>query len=165
MSIYTYQVKFIVIPANFMQMQTSYIYAIMLGMFLCLQACNRNTSSPETATEEVNTEQPKITNVDLISPEDPFKNQPNALCTVIRKLDISYYAPEQNVDDITAYPKKYCLLDVCLNGPSSNGNIVNLGGEDEIVTSSYELIKVFNSVDEVKAYVEKFKISDVVYEE
>ena len=130
-------------------------------------SCNRTTSKDQNLQADMETEtiQPAITDAGLITPAEPFKNQPNKLCTVIRKLDISYYNPKKEVEDVSQYPKKYCLLDVCLDGPSSNGNIVNLGGADEMVTSSYELIKVFNSYEETKSYVEKYLIEDVVYEE
>lgn len=128
--------------------------------------CNRNTTTDAGGeADEMEMVQPAITDANLITPEEPFKNQPNAFCTVIRKLDISYYAPEQTVEDVSTFPKKYCLLDVCLDGPSSNDNVVNLGEGDDMVTSSYELIKVFDSYAEAKAYAEKFKIVDVLFEE
>lgn len=128
--------------------------------------CNRNTGTDERdSSQDVEILQPAITDANLITPEDPFRNQPNEFCTVIRKLDISYYAPEKSVDDVTAFPQKYCLLDVCLDGPSSNGNVVNLGEGNDVVTSSYELIKVFDSYEEAKAYAEKYKIVDVLFGE
>ncbi len=128
--------------------------------------CNRNTGTEERdSSQDVEILQPAITDANLITPEDPFRNQPNEFCTVIRKLDISYYAPEKSVDDVTVFPQKYCLLDVCLDGPSSNGNVVNLGEGNDVVTSSYELIKVFDSYEEAKAYAEKYKIVDVLFGE
>lgn len=145
-------------------MNRTFYLSIISGLIF-LSACNRNTAKDANVEREVTIEQPKVMDANLITPEDPFKNQPNEFCTVIRKLDISYYAPNQEVEDISQYPKKYCLLDVCLDGMSSNGNVINLGGEDEIVTSSYELIKVFDSYEEAKAYVEKYKIVDFEYQE
>lgn len=140
---------------------------IALCAIVIFSGCNRNTGNDSRVDENVPVEtiQPTIVDAQLITPEDPFKNQPNKFCTVIRKLDISYYAPNQEVEDVLKYPKKYCLLDVCLDGPSSNDNVVNLGEADEIVTSSYELIKVFNSLEETKAYVKQYAIEDVLYEE
>lgn len=147
------------------QQLTLSTFAISLLVFCT--ACNRTTSKEQSREQEGSADinQPIITDASLITPTDPFRNQPNKLCTVIRKLDISYYSPKTEVDDVSKYPKKYCLLDVCLDGQSSNGNIVNLGGEDEMVTSSYELIKVFDSYAETKAYVDQYLIEDVVFEE
>lgn len=142
-----------------MRLLTIFLFA---GVF-CV-GCNRNTSTSDPV-EESSTIQPAITDAELITPEAPFKNQPNEFCTVIRKLDISYYDPKKEVEDISVYPKKYCLLDVCLDAPSSNGNIINLGDEGDMITSSYELIYVFNTVEEAKQYAEKHNIIDVLFEE
>ncbi|HMU70423.1 MAG TPA: hypothetical protein PKC38_10450 [Chitinophagales bacterium] len=129
-------------------------------------SCNRTTGKEENNTDEAteSTSTSRTKDPNIITVDDPFKNQPNVFCTVIRNLDISYYAPEKTVDDVAAYPKKCCLLDVCLDQPGSSGMVVNLGDDTEIVTADFELIKVFDSADEARAYAEKHQIQDAIFE-
>ena len=42
--------------------------------------------------------------------------------------------------------------------------IINLGDDDEVVTTSFELIKVFESEAEAKSYAEQYKIVDFKWE-
>lgn len=134
---------------------------------MVLASCNRTTTPEKQGSDAISSEAitPGAIDPTVISAEEPFKNQPSEFCTVIRKLDISFYAPNKSVDDVSAFPKKYCLLDICLEQPGSSGMVVNLGDETEIVTADFELIKVFESSDEAKAYAEKYKIIDAVFEE
>jgi hypothetical protein len=146
--------------------KTLIVVIVLSAVFIA--ACGRKTNEQNneaiTTNNEVEITQPVIKDKTLITPEDPFKNQPNEFCTVIRKLDISYYAPEKEVSDVTAYPEKYCLLDVCLEVTNPNSLSVNLGDGDEVVTTAYELIKVFESEGEAKAYAERWKVLDVKWE-
>jgi hypothetical protein len=146
--------------------KTLIVFSLLSAFFVA--ACGRKTNEQgneeNTTGNEVEITQPVIKDKTLITPEDPFKNQPNEFCTVIRMLDISYYAPDKTVDDVSAFPKKYCLLDVCLEVTNPNSLSVNLGEGDEVVTTAYELIKVFESEAEAKAYAGKFGIVDVKWE-
>lgn len=148
-------------------MQLKSISILLLSVSILI-GCGRNTNSSaneeKTSTEEIEITQPVIKDETLITPEEPFKNQPNEFCTVIRKLDASYYAQGQAIEDVNAYPKKYCLLDVCLEIVNPNGMIINLGDDDEVVTTSFELIKVFETEAEAKSYVEQYKIVDFKWE-
>ncbi len=134
------------------------LFVLLMGF-----GCGRKTAEEKETTIDDNTtiEQPDIKDETLITPEEPFKNQPNEFCTVIRKLDISYYAPGKQVEDVNAFPQKYCLLDVCLDKVDPNGMIINLGDDDEVVTTSFELIKIFETENEAKVYAERYKIIDV----
>lgn len=133
---------------------------------IILTGCGRNASNEEPKElDNVQITQPEIKDPTLITPTDPFKNQPNEFCTVIRKLDISYYDAKNQVEDANKFPKKYCLLDVCLENVDPNGFIINLGDDDEVVTTAFELIKVFETTAETKAYVEQYKIVDVKWED
>ncbi len=137
------------------------ICILFISLFMYAPACNQK-SAENTNNESVvstNNENPKN-----ITPEVPFKNQPNEFCTVIRKLDISYYEPKKEIENVSGHPKKYCLLDVCLDEISNNGLIINLGDSMETVTVNYSLIKVFETVDEAKTYADKYGIKDIVYE-
>ncbi|MBK9457479.1 MAG: hypothetical protein IPO24_18820 [Bacteroidetes bacterium] len=143
-------------------MKSNLLFIVLISSLVIISGCGRKTASDETtAPESVEIDQPEINDATLITPEEPFKNQPNEFCTVIRKLDISYYAPNKEVEDVTAYPSKYCLLDVCLEKINPNGMIINLGDENEVVTTSFELIKVFETEAEAKGYAERYKIIDV----
>lgn len=148
-------------------MQLKSIYILLLSVSV-LASCGRTTSSSEkeenSTTAEIDITQPIIKDKTLITPEEPFKNQPNEFCTVIRKLDASYYATGQTIEDVNAFPKKYCLLDVCLEIVNPNGMVINLGDDDEVVTTSFELIKVFETEAEAKSYVEQYKIVDFKWE-
>lgn len=148
-------------------MQLKSISILLLSVSILI-GCGRNTNSSaneeKTSTEEIEITQPVIKDETLITPEEPFKNQPNEFCTVIRKLDASYYAQGQAIEDVNAFPKKYCLLDVCLEIVNPNGMIINLGDDDEVVTTSFELIKVFETEAEAKSYVEQYKIIDFKWE-
>ena len=42
--------------------------------------------------------------------------------------------------------------------------IINLGDDDEVVTTSFELIKVFETEAEAKSYAEQYKIVDFKWE-
>ncbi len=129
-----------------------------------ITACNRNTASDEKENT-VEAVVPVSGDTTLITAEQPFKNQPNEFCTVIRKLDAGYYAAGKDIEDVSKYPKKYCLLDVCLEKIDATDMTIDLGDEGEPVTTVYKLIKVFDSFEEAKAYVEKYKIVDYKFEE
>ena len=148
-------------------MQLKSISLLILSVSI-LTSCGRNNNSSgkeeNVKTDEIEITQPVIKDKTLITPEEPFKNQPNEFCTVIRKLDASYYAQGQTIEDVNAFPKKYCLLDVCLEIVNPNGMIINLGDDDEVVTTSFELIKVFETEAEAKNYAEQYKIVDFKWE-
>ena len=131
---------------------------------LLFNSCGRKTSDTNE-TEEVVIETPIIKDTTSITAEDPFKNQPNELCTMIRNLDISYYSPTTVTDDASAFPKKYCLLDICLETVDPGAPTINIGEDGETVSTTFQLIKIFNSYDEAKAYADKYKIGDVKWEE
>lgn len=138
--------------------------AASIFLLSLMVSCGRNTG---TATRESSVEsaKPDLSDTSLITPEQPFKNQPNEFCTVVRKLDASYYARDKNIEDPSAYPKKYCLIDVCLEHVSMDDMTIDLGEDGESVTTVFKLIKVFDSYEEAKAYVEQYKIVDYKFEE
>ena len=143
-------------------MKRNIIFFFSIIVLAAISSCGRKTADEGAPTSDsVTIEQPVIKDATLITPEEPFKNQPNEFCTVIRKLDISYYAPNKQVEDVTAFPSKYCLLDVCLETINPNGMVINLGDDNEVVTTSFELIKVFESELEAKGYAAQYKIIDV----
>ncbi len=143
-------------------MKRNIIFFFSIIVLATISSCGRKTADEAAPTSDsVTIEQPEIRDATLITPEEPFKNQPNEFCTVIRKLDISYYAPNKQVEDVTAFPSKYCLLDVCLETINPNGMVINLGDDNEVVTTSFELIKVFESELEAKGYAAQYKIIDV----
>lgn len=142
-------------------MKTYIIYSLAI---LLLASCGRKTSDTNE-TEEVVIETPIIKDTTSITAEDPFRNQPNELCTMIRNLDISYYSPTTVTDDASAFPKKYCLLDICLETIDPAAPTINIGEDGETVSTTFQLIKIFNSYDEAKAYADKYKIGDVKWEE
>ncbi len=84
---------------------------------------------------------------------------------MIRKLDISYYSPSTITDDASAFPKKYCLLDICLETIDPGAMTINIGEDGETVSTTFELIKIFDSYDEAKAYADKYQIQDVKWDE
>ena len=131
---------------------------------LLLASCGRNRSD-SSETEEPEIENPIIKDTTSITAEDPFRNQPNELCTMIRKLDISYYSPTTVTDAASAFPKKYCLLDICLETVDPAAMTINIGEDGETVSTTFQLIKIFNSYDDAKAYADEFKIQDVKWEE
>ncbi len=140
---------------------TPIIFIIFISLFMYAPACNQKSAENSSSESAIitNNENPKN-----ITPEYPFKNQPNEFCTIIRKLDISYYEPKKEIENISDHPKKYCLLDVCLDEVTYNGLVINLGDSTETVTVNYSLIKVFETEDEAKNYADKYGIKDVVYE-
>jgi len=128
-------------------------------------SCGRKTSDENTEPVEEITTINSTSDTTLITAEDPFKNQPNELCTVIRKLNINYYSPETVTSDPDTFPKKYCLLDICLELVDPGAMTLDIGEEGEIVTTTCKVIKVFDSYEATKAYADKFGINDVKYEE
>lgn len=141
-----------------------YVLAGMLVMTCIFYAssCNRKTADTGNNNENLTGIESK-TIIPEITAEEPFKNQPNELCTVIRRLDIGYYDPEKNVEDVTQYPEKYCLLDICLDDESNYSGIVNIGDSIEPVNTIFQLIKVFDTDEEAKAYAEKYQVKDVKF--
>src|SRR5262245_57838480 len=97
-----------------------------LALIFCV-SCGRKTSGEKEPGEEQEITAPVIKDATSITPEDPFRNQPNDLCTIIRKLDISYYSPQTVTDDPSSFPEKYCLLDICLETIDPNGTTINIG--------------------------------------
>jgi hypothetical protein len=140
---------------------------IILVVLVCIGAasCSRKTSTSNGSDTKsdvyTNNESPLN-----ITESDPFKNQPNELCTVIRKLTIAQYDHDASlkVTDLSAYPEKYCLLDVCLDSISNTDRVINLGDSTESVNSNYALIKVFETVDDAKAYASAHHITDAVFQ-
>lgn len=129
---------------------------VALSLLFYNSSCNRNTSGNEekTTAHEQKKIEPEIT------PDDPFRNQPNNFCTIIRKLEVTYYDPAIQTDDPSSYPQKYCLLDVCLDDPDNSSGILNIGDSIDMMNTYYQLIKVFDSKEEARAYAEKYQIKD-----
>lgn len=147
-------------------MTVLYLRTSIVSLMLLASAfgCNRKTSQ-ENGSVQGGEDMAAYNNADTgnITAEDPFRNQPNPFCTVIRKLDINHYRPGQTVDDPTDYPEKYCLLDVCLDHISNPSLVISLGDSSERVSVNYSLIKIFENTDSVRRYVAKYHIVDVVY--
>ncbi len=137
---------------------------LLLSVFvLTIYGCNRSPSKPNSDNAPIsvgNNNDPQN-----ITYDDPFKNQPTEFCTVIRKLEVNYYDPEKNAEDLSEYPKKYCLLDVCIDNIDNSGLVINLGDSLQIANAVFSLIKVFESYEEAKAYELKYGIIDAFYEE
>lgn len=140
---------------------------IAILLTIVFYSCDRNTSNQKTETDYESKTGNSFTNSDPsnITTEEPFKNQPNEFCTIIRKLEVELYAPEKKLDENISYPKKYCLLDVCLDHIDNDALIVDLGDSTQTANATYALIKVFETFEETKAYEIKYGIKDVVYEE
>ncbi|MBC8172289.1 MAG: hypothetical protein H7X71_00160 [Chitinophagales bacterium] len=132
---------------------------------LLLIGCNRQTSADEKSENISDNRDEKKTIVPEITVDDPFKDQPYPSCTIIRKLEVTSYAPEKNIDesDMEKYPPKYCLLDICLHDDTNSTGIINIGDETVTVTTYYQLIKVFETEEEAKSYAEKYKITDTEF--
>ena len=139
------------------------LFLVLCGLLVIIYSCNRKTADSNSEDNSVSSGN----NYDAanITYEDPFKNQPTEFCTVIRKLTVNYYEPERNLEDINAYPKKYCLLDVCIDKIDNQILVINLGDSIQSANAIFSLIKVFDSYEETKAYEIKYGIKDVVYEE
>jgi hypothetical protein len=137
-----------------------FLTAATLILFL---SCNRKTS--EKNSDENSVISGNNYDDGNINYEDPFKNQSNEFCTVIRKLEVSYYDPDKDVEDITTYPKKYCLLDVCIDKIDNEDMIINLGDTIQTAYAVFSLIKVFDNYEEAKAYEIRYGIKDVLYED
>jgi hypothetical protein len=134
------------------------VFVITVVFYAC--SCNRKTA--KTEAEDTSARGIHATGITPeISADDPFRNQPNDLCTIIRRLDILYYDPEKNVDDPSAYPEKYCLLDICLDDTSNYSGIVNIGDSIEPINTIFQLVKVFDSEDEARTYAAKYGIKDM----
>lgn len=129
-------------------------------------SCNRTISKTEKEEEEYSSGD-FLDNSDPsnITESEPFRNQPNEFCTIIRKMEVELYAPEKKLDENKSYPKKYCLLDVCLDKITNDGLIINLGDSTQTANATYAIIKIFETVEETRAYENKFAIKDVLYEE
>ena len=140
----------------------SYLILVTGLVFL---SCNRTTSTTEKEEVFVSSSDEVSDNSDPsnITETEPFRNQPNEFCTIIRKLEVEYYAPGKKLDEHTSYPDKYCLLDVCLENITNNALIINLGDSTEIANANYAIIKIFESEEETRAYESKFGIKDVLY--
>ncbi len=134
---------------------------IVLAFCFILLSCNRKTNTDNAVVVE------KKEIINEITDDDPFKDQPNELCTIIRKLNVTHYDPAKEVDynNLSSYPEKYCLLDICLEETSNSAGTLNIGDESQPVTVSYQLIKIFNSVEKAQEYASKHQIKDVIYKE
>ncbi|MEZ5015019.1 MAG: hypothetical protein R2794_12075 [Chitinophagales bacterium] len=127
------------------------------GFILCI-SCNRNTG------EKNNTEDMELSSNSLnedpmnITAEDPFRNQPNALCTIIRKIGPSLYGGK----DVQA-AEKYCLLDICIDNITNPDLTINLGDASTMVTAYFAVIKIFDSAEEAKQYAADHQIQDVLF--
>lgn len=144
----------------------SQVKKIFFGLLILstVVSCGRKTSDGPDVNGEPEIILSEATDTTSITAEDPFRNQPNELCTIIRKLDVSYYSPKTVVEDISQYPKKYCLLDICLDKVDNADMTISLGEEGETVTTTFELIRIFEDEASAKIYAEKYKISDVKWE-
>ena len=137
-----------------------------------LAACNRKTTADHGTKTENDTAVARdvFGNNDSPSnatPDNPFKNQPNAMCTVIRRIDVSLYDPKtaHEASDLSQYPPKYCLLDVCLDEITNPDLSVNLGDSTENVNATFHCMKIFNDVQEARNYAMKYNIIDTVFAE
>ncbi len=142
--------------------------SLCLLITILLFSCNRNTGKePKEEEVAIKTDPSNTTNADPnnITAEEPFKNQPNEFCTIIRKLDVSNYAPDLKIDENKIYPKKYCLLDVCLEHITNSGLIINLGENNENAWATFAVIKVFESENDMLSYSEKYKVRDILMED
>ncbi|MBK8489025.1 MAG: hypothetical protein KBF51_11205 [Chitinophagales bacterium] len=142
--------------------------AIIFSISIYFAACNRPTA------EERKTETPEEKNVVIsndvqarITAENPFENQPNEFCTIIRKLEVLQYAPNLSEEELNAspHPPKYCLLDICLDDDETSVHMINLGDEKEQIMTAYKVITLFPSADSARVYATQYKIVDVVVNE
>ncbi len=146
-------------------MTKTFLLLILLLNFIFF-SCNR-TNSNAKSDEEYSTNNDDISdNSDPsnITVSEPFRNQPNEFCTIIRKLEVEYYSPGKKLEENRSYPKKYCLLDVCLENITNDALIINLGDSTETANANYAIIKIFESEEETREYENKFAIKDVLYE-
>ncbi|MBC8045667.1 MAG: hypothetical protein H7Y00_02630 [Fimbriimonadaceae bacterium] len=136
-----------------------YFLAVIIAITFLFynSSCNRQTATNEETTSQTETKEM----VPEITPDDPFKNQPNELCTIIRKLEITYYDPKKSVEDPLQYPQKYCLIDICLDDPDNNSGIVNIGDSIEPINTIFQLVKVFDTEEEARAYSAKYGVKDI----
>lgn len=142
-----------------------YIIFALSSVFFLVSACNRPTKNDRQTTL------PEEKKVDItqdvtarITANNPFENQPNEFCTVIRKLEVLQYAPNTSEEELNAspHPPKYCLLDVCLDADETSVHMLNLGDESEQIMSAYKVICIFPNADSAVAYASRYKIIDVV---
>lgn len=138
---------------------------LTLLITLSIIGCNRNTADSDTEEEIQSDNNEMLDNSDPsnITASEPFRNQPNEFCTIIRKLEAEYYAPGKKLDENKSYPEKYCLLDVCLDNITNDALIIDLGDSTSTANANYAIIKIFESEEETKEYERKFGIKDVVY--
>lgn len=132
---------------------SKYVFLFLISGLFYNSSCNRQTNSKEEPNNMIREIIPEITT------EEPFKNQPNELCTIIRKLNSEIYAPEEQ----TTLPPKYCLLDICLENNANSNGVINIGDSTEQVNTYFQLIKIFNTEEEMLNYVSEHGIKDVVY--
>ena len=146
-----------------MMVKTFSLLSLLISLVFI--SCNRNTSDSENEEETISNNNVILDNSDPsnITESEPFRNQPNEFCTIIRKLEVEYYAPGKKLDENKSYPDKYCLLDVCLDNINNDALIINLGDSTEIANATYAIIKVFESEEETRSYEQKYAIKDVVY--
>lgn len=142
-----------------------YRTAILICLIGLTFSCNRPTQQ-EPNSESVTEEKIIISN-DVqarITADAPFENQPNEFCTVIRKLEVSQYAPNLSEEELNAspHPPKYCLLDVCLDADETSVHQLNLGDETEQIMSAYKVISIFPDADSARNYTLRYKIVDAV---
>jgi len=141
----------------------------LLMLLLCFVffSCNRNTPNNEKEEEYSSNNNEILDNFDPsnITESEPFRNQPNEFCSIIRKLEVEYYAPGKKLEENKLYPDKYCLLDVCLVNINNDALIINLGDSTEIANATYAIIKIFETEEETRSYEIKYAIKDVVYGE
>lgn len=88
-----------------------------------------------------------------ITEDEPFKNQPNDFCTVIRQLPA--FELGDSID-------RYCLLDICLDDDEQSLLTIDLGDSEESITANYTLAKVFLTAEEAMQYAHQYGIKDVV---
>ncbi|MFN3939030.1 MAG: hypothetical protein ACK4IY_00495 [Chitinophagales bacterium] len=141
------------------------IIIVIISFLFISTGCNRPTKNDRQAAMPTEKKAEITQEVTArISADNPFENQPNAFCTVIRKLDVMQYAPGTSEEELNAapHPPKYCLLDVCLDADETSIHILNLGDDTEPIMSAYKVICIFPSVDSAIAYAKKYQIIDVV---
>ncbi len=139
---------------------------ILFLIGLCLCACNRPTASERKS--EIPEEKKVIISNEInarITADNPFENQPNTFCTIIRRLEVSQYAPNLSEEELNAspHPPKYCLLDICLDADETSVHMINLGDTAEQIMTAYKVIALFPTPDSAKNYAARYNIIDVVF--
>ncbi len=135
-----------------------------VSFFFVSFSCNRTTTADKNKETENSLRAEHY--YSTTTAENPFEYQPNEFCTVIRKIDVTRYAPEKEIseNELRNFPPRYCLLDVCLDNDERSSLVVNLGDSSEQVMATFQIIKVFDTETEARDYASQHGIKDVVIE-